>query len=49
MKSGLECVSFPSTKRHRDGQDLGAMTLQDFMARLAEEAEVPKGSAGNDI
>ena len=31
--------------RHRDGQDLGAMPLDDFLTRLGEEAAVPKGSA----
>ena len=30
--------------RHRDGQDLGAMPLDDFLARLGEEAAIPKGS-----
>ena len=30
--------------RHRDGQDLGAMPLDDFLTRLGEESEVPKGS-----
>ena len=32
--------------RHRGGEDLGAMPLADFMTRLGEEAQVPKGSAG---
>ena len=31
--------------RHRDGEDLGAMPLDDFLARLGEEAAIPKGSA----
>ena len=32
--------------RHRDGEDLGAVPLDDFLTRLGEEAAVPKGSAG---
>ena len=31
--------------RHRDGEDLGAMPLDDFLSRLGEEAAIPKGSA----
>jgi len=31
--------------RHRDGEDLGAMPLDDFLARLGEEAEIPRGPA----
>ncbi|MAF39496.1 MAG: threonine--tRNA ligase [Chloroflexi bacterium] len=31
--------------RHRDGEDLGAMPLDDFMSRLGEESQIPKGSA----
>jgi len=30
--------------RHRDGEDLGAMPLDEFITRLGEEAAVPKGS-----
>ena len=33
--------------RQRDGTDLGAMPLDEFMTRLAEESQVPKGSAGS--
>jgi threonyl-tRNA synthetase len=31
--------------RHRDGEDLGAMPLDDFLERLGEESQIPKGSA----
>ena len=31
--------------RHRDGEDLGAMPLDDFLARLGEESQIPKRSA----
>ena len=27
--------------RHRDGEDLGAMPLRDFVSRLAEESQIP--------
>ena len=27
--------------RHRDGEDLGAMPLSDFISRLAEESQIP--------
>ena len=30
--------------RHRDGEDLGPMPLDDFMTRLGEESQIPKGS-----
>ena len=29
--------------RNRDGEDLGAMPLDEFMVRLGEESEIPKG------
>ena len=29
--------------RHRNGEDLGTMPLDKFMARLGEESEIPKG------
>ena len=32
--------------RHRDGEDLGAVPLDEFMARLGEESQIPKGSGG---
>ena len=32
--------------RHRDGEDLGAVPLDEFMARLGEESVIPKGSGG---
>ena len=32
--------------RHRDGEDLGAVALDEFMARLGEESQIPKGSGG---
>ena len=31
--------------RHRDGEDLGAMPLDDFLARLGEESQIPNRSA----
>jgi threonyl-tRNA synthetase len=31
--------------RQRDGEDLGAMPLDDFLTRLGEESQIPKGSA----
>ena len=30
--------------RHRDGEDLGAMPLDDFLARLGEESQIPNRS-----
>jgi len=30
--------------RHRGGEDLGAMPLDDFMTRLGKESQIPKGS-----
>jgi len=31
--------------RHRDGEDLGAIPLDDFLARLGEESQIPNRSA----
>ena len=31
--------------RHRDGEDLGAISLDDFLARLGEESQIPNRSA----
>ena len=31
--------------RHRDGEDLGAMPLADFISRLVEESQIPTGTA----
>ena len=31
--------------RNRDGEDLGAIALHDFMAKLAEESQIPKGNS----
>ena len=31
--------------RHRDGEDLGAMPLDDFLAKLGGESQIPKRSA----
>ena len=31
--------------RHRDGEDLGAIPLDDFLARLGEESQIPSRSA----
>ena len=31
--------------RHRDGEDLGAMPLADFVSRLVEESQIPTGIA----
>ncbi|MEE3167515.1 MAG: His/Gly/Thr/Pro-type tRNA ligase C-terminal domain-containing protein, partial [Chloroflexota bacterium] len=30
--------------RHRDGEDLGAIPLDDFLARLGEESQIPNRS-----
>ena len=32
--------------RHRDGEDLGPMPLEDFLIKLGEESQIPKGSGG---
>jgi threonyl-tRNA synthetase len=29
--------------RNREGEDLGALPLDEFMTRLAEESQIPKG------
>ena len=31
--------------RNRDGEDIGAIALHDFMAKLAEESQIPKGNS----
>ena len=31
--------------RTRDGEDIGALAIHDFMAKLAEESQIPKGNS----